>query len=111
MKEYGGYIEFESYEGSLLHDEAIPLNCGRSALAYLCEAKHIQKLYLPYFICSSVPYLLEKIGVNYAYYHIDSDLKPLLRRSWERMPTCISSISTVRWAMRSLLAGKSDMAV
>lgn len=76
MQEYGGYIEFESYEGSLLHDKAIPLNCGRSALAYLCEAKHIQKLYLPYFICSSVPHLLEKIGVNYAYYHIDSDFKP-----------------------------------
>lgn len=77
MQEYGGYIEFESYEGSLLHDKAIPLNCGRSALAYLCEAKHIQKLYLPYFICSSVPHLLEKIGgINYAYYHIDSDFKP-----------------------------------
>lgn len=113
MQEYGGYIEFESYEGSLLHDKAIPLNCGRSALAYLCEAKHIQKLYLPYFICSSVPHLLEKIGVNYAYYHIDSDFKPHFEEELgaDALPICISSISTVRWAMRSLLAGKSDMAV
>lgn len=48
MKEYGGYIEFENYHGNMLHDRAISLNCGRNALAYLCEAKKIKKLYLPY---------------------------------------------------------------
>ena len=50
MREYGGYIEFELFHGVLLHEKAIALNCGRSALAYLCEAKHIKKLYIPYFL-------------------------------------------------------------
>lgn len=42
MKEYGGYIEFENYHGNMLYDRAISLNCGRNALAYLCEAKKIK---------------------------------------------------------------------
>ena len=80
MKEYGGYIEFENYYGNMLHEGAIALNCGRSALAYLCEAKNIKKLYLPYFLCSSVPELCEKIGVEYSYYHIDKGFKPLFEK-------------------------------
>ena len=53
MREIGGYIEFEHYNGSMFHDGAVALNCGRSALAYLWETKKIQKLYLPYFLCDS----------------------------------------------------------
>lgn len=45
MKEYGGYIELECCHGKMLHEEAIALNCGRNALAYLCEAKRVKKLY------------------------------------------------------------------
>ena len=32
MKEIGGYIEFEKYEGKMLHEDGILLNCGRSCL-------------------------------------------------------------------------------
>ena len=39
MKEYGRYIEFERYDWNMMHNNAIALNCGRNALAYLCEAK------------------------------------------------------------------------
>ena len=81
MKEYGGYIEFENYHGNMLHEEAISLNCGRSALAYLCEAKKIKKLYLPYFLCSSVPNLCDKIGVEYSYYHINEKLNPIFNQA------------------------------
>lgn len=81
MKEYGGYIEFENYHGNMLHEDAIALNCGREALAYLCEAKKIKKLYLPYFICSSVPNLCEKVGVRYSYYHIDKRFNPLFEQT------------------------------
>ena len=49
MKEYGGYIELETFHGKMLHEKAIALNCGRGALEYLCEAKMIQKLYLRIF--------------------------------------------------------------
>lgn len=81
MKEYGGYIEFENYHGNMLHDRAISLNCGRNALAYLCEAKKIKKLYLPYFLCSSVPNLCDKIGVEYGYYHINGKFEPIFNKA------------------------------
>ena len=38
MREIGGYIELETFRGRMLHEEATKLNCGRNALAYLCEA-------------------------------------------------------------------------
>lgn len=81
MKEYGGYIEFENYHGSMLHDGTISLNCGRNALAYLCEAKKIKKLYLPYFLCSSVTNLCDKIGVEYDYYHINENFEPIFNQT------------------------------
>ena len=54
MEEYGGYIELDTFTGEMLYEDGIALNCGRNALRYLCEAKQIQKLYIPYFLCSSV---------------------------------------------------------
>lgn len=79
-REYGGYIELETFHGKIFHEKAIALNCGRGALEYLCEAKKIKKLYLPYFLCSSVPNLCKKVGVEYSYYHIDKDFKPLFQQ-------------------------------
>ena len=43
MKEIGGYIEFESYHGTLFHEGALGLNCGRNCLAYLIEACGIDR--------------------------------------------------------------------
>ena len=80
MKEYGGYIELEKNHGSMLHEEAVALNCGRNTLAYLCEAKKIRKLYLPYFLCSSVSNLCDKIGVEYCYYHINEKFEPIFNQ-------------------------------
>lgn len=80
MREYGGYIELESFHGVMLHEKAIALNCGRSALAYLCEAKHIKKLYIPYFLCSSVMELCDRIGVKYEYYHITERFMPIFEQ-------------------------------
>lgn len=80
MKEYGGYIELENNYGPILHEDAVALNCGRNALEYLCEAKKIKKLYLPYFLCSSVPNFCKKIGIAYSYYHINKDFKPLFQQ-------------------------------
>lgn len=78
LKEYGGYIELENFHGSILHEKAVALNCGRSALAYLCEAKQIKKLYFPYFLCSSVFNLCNKLGIAYDFYHINEKFKPVL---------------------------------
>ena len=80
MKEYGGYIEFENYHGNMLHEDAVALNCGRGVLAYLCEAKKIKKLYLPYFLGTSVSELCEKAGVKNSYYHIDEGFNPIFKQ-------------------------------
>ena len=80
MREYGGYIEQETYHAPLLHEKAIALNCGRNALAYLCRAKDIQKLFLPRFLCSSVYELCDRIGVRYDCYSVDERFEPVFNQ-------------------------------
>lgn len=76
MREIGGYIEFERYEGSVYHDNAIALNCGRSCLAYLIRAKKIKKIKLPYFLCDSVRNTCEAESVLITYYNINEEFLP-----------------------------------
>jgi hypothetical protein len=76
MKEIGGYIEFEKYEGKMLHEDGILLNCGRSCLAYLIVARKIKKIAMPYFMCDSIFRVCRKHGVQIRFYHINKDLRP-----------------------------------
>lgn len=76
MKEIGGYIELDTCRHDMLHEDAILLNCGRNALAYLLEARSIKKLYLPYFLCDSVANVCKKYGVEVAFYHIGENWLP-----------------------------------
>lgn len=77
MREYGGYIELESFHGMMLHENAVALNCGRNALAYLCKAKNIKLINFPMFLCSSVIDLCSKIGVQFDFYDISEQLEPV----------------------------------
>ncbi len=76
MKEIGGYIEFEHYHGSMLHQGAVALNCGRNALAYLIRTGKISKLWLPRFLCDSVTGVCEREGVPYELYGVGPDFLP-----------------------------------
>lgn len=76
MREIGGYIEFEHYHGSMPHEDAIALNCGRNCLAYLFKSRGIKKLKVPYFICNSIFNVCDREGVEKVYYHIDSSFRP-----------------------------------
>jgi hypothetical protein len=76
MREIGGFIEFEIFHGKMLHEEAITLNCGRNALAYLIETKHIKKIAMPKFMCDSCDKVLDKYGVTVRHYSIGLDFKP-----------------------------------
>lgn len=77
MREIGGYLELEHFNGSMLHDDGILLNCGRNALAYLIEAKGIKRIKLPYFLCDAVTNVCKKYGVQIEYYHIDKKCLPI----------------------------------
>lgn len=76
MREIGGYIEFEHFHGPMLHGTAIALNCGRNCLAYLIQARKIDKIALPYFMCDSVINTCKCNHVQIRYYHIDEHFLP-----------------------------------
>lgn len=75
MKEYGGYIELDTYRLPMLHSKAIALNCGRSCLAYIIEAKNIKRISLPFFMCDSVFELCKKYDVEMSFYHLTNNIE------------------------------------
>lgn len=76
MREIGGYIELDTYYLPMPHEDAIALNCGRNALAYLFKAHGIKKLKVPYYICNSIFNVCDREGVEKVYYHTGLDFKP-----------------------------------
>lgn len=78
MKEIGGYIELDTYNMNMLHDDGIKLNCGRNALAYIIKSRKIKKIYVPKYMCDSNDLIYEKYGVAVYYYPISRDFKPIL---------------------------------
>jgi len=75
--EIGGYIELERFHGSIYHDGAIALNCGRGCLAYLIAARQIEKMLVPSFLCDSVTSLCLREGVSLREYSVGEDLQPV----------------------------------
>jgi len=84
MKEIGGYLEFETLPGSgEYYSNLIALNSGRNALAYLIQAKHIQKLYIPGFLCDTIPLLCEREHIPFEHYDIDVQFRPVFEKELE----------------------------
>ena len=73
MEEIGGYIQLEKYNLSMLHENAIALNCGRNCLAYIIRTRMIKKIMLPKFLCSSVREICIKEHLQVRYYSIGED--------------------------------------
>lgn len=80
MREIGGYIELDTYRGRMLHDDGIKLNCGRNALAFLLDNRHIKHLYFPKFMCDSCDKVLSDHRVNVEKYDVGLNFKPILKR-------------------------------
>lgn len=103
MKEIGGYMEFETYYGHMLHSEGIKLNCGRSCLAYLILARQIKKIVMPYLMCDSIFKICRNYGVEIRYYHVDLTFKPesisLAEDEWLYLMDFYGQISTdsIEW--------------
>lgn len=74
--EIGGYIELERNYLPMLHENAIKLNCGRNALAYIVKARGIKCLWMPKFNCDSCVKAAQKLGCEVKYYSVGADFKP-----------------------------------
>lgn len=80
MIEIGGYIELDTYRLPMLHENAIKLNCGRNALAYLIESKNIKKLYIPKFNCDCITDLCKRMNIEFDTYSIDKSFRPIFNK-------------------------------
>ena len=75
MKAIGGYFELELSNYGHYHNDAIKLNTGRNCLEYILRARKYKKVYIPYYTCEVVLAPFQKLDVQYAFYHIDSNFE------------------------------------
>ena len=73
QKAIGGYfsLELPYNEYGEYHRDAIRLNSGRYCLEYVLRVKKYTKVYLPYYMCDAVLQPINKLGLDYQFYHID----------------------------------------
>ena len=76
ISEIGGYLELERFEGQPYHKNAIALNCGRGCLSYLIELRQIERIWVPDYMCGSVPKLFRREGVEVLFYPVGMDMRP-----------------------------------
>ena len=77
MREIGGYFELETFHGTQYHKNAIALNCGRGCIRYLAELRRIKKIWIPDYICDSVPNTFRKSGAEVKTYEINKSFLPV----------------------------------
>lgn len=72
-KAIGGYfsLELPYNNNGEYHRNAIRLNSGRYCLEYVLRVKKYTKVYLPYYMCDAVLQPINKLGLDYQFYHID----------------------------------------
>lgn len=78
MKSIGGFLPLESRRtGNIFHKEAIALNTGRNSFELLLRAnKWAEKVWLPYYLCEVLIEPLEKLGVDYGFYPLNTQFLP-----------------------------------
>ncbi|MBR5083901.1 MAG: hypothetical protein IKX33_04805 [Prevotella sp.] len=71
----GGYFSLELPWHMEYHSQAIRLNTGRNALEYILKHKSYKRIYLPYYICEVVIEPLHRLGIDYVFYHINTNFE------------------------------------
>lgn len=74
-KSIGGYFELELPQGTEYHNQAIALNTGRNALEYILRVRGYKRVYLPYYSCEVLLEPFEKLGIEFTFYHINTNLE------------------------------------
>lgn len=78
MKEIGGYINLDSRYTNNCYDGYHCFNTASNALVYFIKTKKIKKIYIPYYLCDSVSYVLNMNKIQFDYYCLDKLFNPLL---------------------------------
>lgn len=77
-KDIGGYFELELPKGKEYHPDGIALNTGRNSLEYILRTRKYNKVYIPYYTCEVVLEPFKKLGIDFDFYRIDENLKPII---------------------------------
>ena len=77
MSVIGGYFELELNRSGEYYPVAIDLNSARNALEYILRVKKPKRIYITYYICSSVLEPINKLKIPFIFYHIDQNLDPI----------------------------------
>lgn len=67
----GGYFSLELPWHEEYHKDAIKLNTGRNCLEFILRSRRYNKVYIPYYTCEVVLEPLQKLGIEYEFYHIN----------------------------------------
>lgn len=74
--EIGGYLELERFSGNEYHADALALNSARACLLYLLEARSIESIWVPSFLCASVERAANAAGAVVKTYPITRNFLP-----------------------------------
>ena len=76
-KEIGGYMELENFRGNELYGSLHKFNLGRTALVWLLRNIEHRRVFIPEYICNSVPDSAEAAGFEVVRYALDGSLEPV----------------------------------
>lgn len=81
MKEYGGYFSIELGEVQKEYYvnpkyEVRHYNSGRAAIYMAIKNLNAKRVWLPWYLCTSVSEFLKKKSIQFVYYNIDEDFLP-----------------------------------
>ena len=78
MNAIGGYFELDLRKGRHYHKDALRLNTARNCFEYVLRARRYDKVYIPYYTCEVLLEPINKLGIDYEFYHINELLEPVL---------------------------------
>lgn len=84
MKAIGGYFEFEFRKGEHYHNNAVMLSTARQCLEYILCARKYKKINIPYYTCDALLEPINKLNIEYKFYHIDNKLDPIFNRTLDK---------------------------
>jgi len=84
MKEIGGYLELEHLSGSHYHEGALKINCARNAIVLNAKLSKAKRVFLPYYLCSSVKNALADHGIECRFYRVDENFHPMIDNKTEK---------------------------